>query len=371
MVDGDAAMRPGPDVPVLAGPVTITPVVTAEFRGSSVIIPAWDVQVEASADRAVQTRVTFSAPPEYVPASWDAPLACFGQRVHIAARIASPRGEWDVQIGVYQIESWEESDDGHVSVEALDLTQRLEKNEMLWPSSPPEGATLASEVQRLAGEPIDGGIQTAVARNFSIHRLFEWGTGRLDAIQKLVESFGMIYRLTPDGVLHVTTPTPTDTAVATYTGRDLLISANRRSRERQPDRWMVTGSPKVDASERDDAGEKEEIKWAAVVDNWTDPRYRADTYGVVTSSNTMDIAESEDQIREAAETYMAASLAASEARALQIVTDPRLELGDVVDVRVTHLNSIEALRGRVTGYSMALDDPSQVMRVDIEIQDGR
>ena len=68
---------------------------------------------------------------------------------------------------------------------------------------------------------------------------------------------------------------------------------------------------------------------------------------------------------------MAASLAASEARALQIVTDPRLELGDVVDVRVTHLNSSEALRGRVTGYSMTLDDPAQVMRVDIEIQDGR
>lgn len=112
-------MRPGPDVPVLAGPVTITPVVTAEFKGASVIIPAWDVQVEASADRAVQTRVTFSAPHEYVPASWDAPLACFGQRVHIAARLASPRGEWDVQVGVYQIESWEESNDGHVAVVAL------------------------------------------------------------------------------------------------------------------------------------------------------------------------------------------------------------------------------------------------------------
>lgn len=364
-------MRPGPDVPILSGPVTITPVVTAEFRGPSVIIPAWDVQIEASADRAVQTRVTFSAPPEYVPASWDDPLACFGQRVRITARITAPRGEWDIQVGVYQIESWEESDAGHVSVEALDLTQRLEKNEMLWPSSPPEGATLASEVQRLAGEPSDGGIQTAVARNFSIHRLFEWGTGRLDAIQKLIKSFGMVYRVTPDGVLHVTAPTPTDAAVATYTGRDLLISANRRSRERQPNRWMVTGSPKIDASEREAGEEPEEIKWAAVVDNWIDPRYRADTYGVVTSSNTMDVAESEDQIREAAETYMASSLAASEARSLQIVTDPRLELGDVVDVRVTHLNISESLRGRVTGYSMTLDDPAQVMRVDIEIQDGR
>ena len=181
----------------------------------------------------------------------------------------------------------------------------------------------------------------------------------------------MVYRVTPDGILHVTPPTPTDAAVATYTGRDLLISANRRSRERQPNRWMVTGSPKTDPSEHDEGGEKEEIKWAAVVSNWADPRYRADTYGVVTSSNTMDIAESEDQIREAAETYMAASLAASEARALQIVTDPRLELGDVVDVRVTHLNSSESLRGRVTGYSMTLDDPAQVMRVDIEVQDGR
>ena len=133
---------------------------------------------------------------------------------------------------------------------------------------------------------------------------------------------------------------------------------------------MVTGSPKVDSSERDD-GEKEEVKWAAVVSNWTDPRYRPDTYGVVTSSNTMDVAESEDQIRAAAETYMEASLAASEARALQLVADPRLELGDVIDVRVNHLNSSEALRGRVTGYSLTLDDPSQIMRVDIEVQDGR
>ena len=108
-----------------------------------------------------------------------------------------------------------------------------------------------------------------------------------------------------------------------------------------------------------------------MVSDWSDPRYRPDTYGVVTSSNTMDVAESEDQIREAADSYMEASLAASEARALQLVADPRLELGDVIDVRVTHLNGSEALRGRVTGYAVTLDDPSQVMRVDIEVQDGR
>lgn len=354
-------MRPGPAAQVLAGPTRVTPVVTSEFRGEFTPITARNVQVEASTGRGVQARLTLTAPPVMVPTTWDAPLACYGQRLHVAARVSTPMGEWDIKVGVYQIESWEENDDGSVHVEALDLTQRLEKNPMLWPSSPPEGATLASELQRLAGEPSEGGIPTAVTGNRSIARSYEWGTSRLEAITKLLESVGMTCLVTPEGVLLAGEPSPLSTAVATYTGRDLLIQANRKSRPRGPNRWMVTGNQQGEAN----------TAWSAVVDNFEDPRYRADTYGVVTDRNAMDIADTEDALYAAAETYKRNALAASGARSLQIVMDPRLELGDVIDVSVTHGETPETLRGRVTGYSMTLDDPAQTMRVDVEVNDGQ
>lgn len=346
---------------VLAGPTRITSVVTSEFRGELTPITAWNVQLEASTGRGVQSRLTLTAPPTMIPTTWDAPLACYGQRLHIAARVSSPLGEWDIKVGVYQIESWEEGDDGAVQVEALDLTQRLEKNPMMWPSSPPEGATLASELQRLAGEPGDGGIPTTVISNRAITRAYEWGTSRLEAIQKLLESVGMTYLVAPEGVLLASTPTPLSTAVETYTGRDLLLRANRKSRPRGPNRWMVTGNPQGDSN----------TTWSAVVDNFEDPRYRAESYGVITDRNAMDIAETEAQLRAAAETYKRNALAASGARSLQIVMDPRIELGDVIDVNVTHGDALETLRGRVTGYSMTLDDPAQIMRVDMEVNDGQ
>lgn len=354
-------MRPGPAAQVLAGPTRVTPVVTSEFRGEFTPITASNVQVEASTGRGVQARLTLTAPPAMVPTTWDAPLACYGQRLHVAARVSTTMGEWDIKIGVYQVESWEENDDGTVQVEALDLTQRLEKNPMLWPSSPPEGATLASELQRLAGEPDDGGIPTAVTGNRAITRAYEWGTSRLEAIQKLLESVGMTYLVTPEGVLLASEPTTLGVAVESYTGLDLLLRANRKSRPRGPNRWMVTGNQQGEAN----------TAWSAVVDNFEDPRYRASSYGVVTDRNAMDIADTEDALYAAAETYKRNALAASGARSLQIVMDPRLELGDVIDVSVTHGETPETLRGRVTGYSMTLDDPAQTMRVDVEVNDGQ
>ena len=74
-------------------------------------------------------------------------------------------------------------------------------------------------------------------------------------------------------------------------------------------------------------------------------------------------ATSQAQVDKAAVDAMKADLYVASTRSFEMVTDPRIEGSDVISV-VTEGG--EPIVGRVTGYSMSLDDPSSRMRVDVE-----
>ena len=352
-------MRAGPTVQALTGPVGVGARVSSHRAGRMIAdhLDVWDVQIEATADRAPRERLTLTAAPSLVPTGPGDPLAHYGQRLHVSQTLTIGGVETLVPIGWYQVETWEEQSDGTVKVEAYDLLQRLEKNPMAWPSSPPYGATVQSELQRLAASPEEGGVPVVLdAPDAAVSREHEWGTSRVEAVGKLCEAHGLLWAVRSDGRLHAWAP-GAPVSAAEYTGRDLLIESSRASGVRRANRWVVGATGE---------GEDRESRYTAETTGYEYP-YDPAGYGVVTDRNEMQIADGVSALYKAADTYRRNAQAAHGTRSLSIVPDPRLELWDTITVTVSHEAGPETLTGRVTATSLTIDKPDATMRVDLEV----
>lgn len=355
-------MRPGPSLDALAGLVSVG-VRVSSWRGGECIaddLPVWDVKVEATTERVVPSKLTLMADPMLVPTAPHDPLANFGQRLHVVALVEADGVETRVPVGWYLIQSWEEREQG-VQVEAVDLFQMVVDDPAAWPSSPPEGATLLSEVQRLTGSSVAVGHTLPVVLDVPdrvISRNFQWGTSKAEAIRDLCGSLGLSYGVKPDGCLHVWQTNRAIGPVVVYSARNLLVGASRQSRDRIANRWVVCGSPQGDES----------TKWSATRTNFTDD-YAPTLYGVVTDRREFNAATSADAVEKAATTYMRNTLNARGVRSLQIAMDPRLEIGDLILAEIEHEDgNTERILGLVRALSATFDDPAQVMRIDVEEQ---
>lgn len=348
-------MRPGPSLEVLSGPVGVGARIDVHLNGRvlAVDVPCEDVQIDWTSDRVVPGRLTYACPAGWVPDSPAAPLANYGQRSHVVAILETLSGRDEVDLGWWQHQSWEEDASGTVKVECLDLLQLLEQDPMAWPSSPPRGARVSTEAQRLAGSlPVvldPGVVDSAVSVRT------QWGHSRSEAIRDLCQSRGLHHAVKADGCLHLWNRSDGSSPVARYTGRDLLIDAPRRSVERRPNRWVVVGSPQQEEG-------REPVKWTgeACAVEWP---YEPDVYGWVTDRREFSAASTEAAVRKAAGTYRASALSAAASRSVEIVADPRLEAGDVIAV---HTDAGETIVGRVTAYALPVDKPDGRMRVDVE-----
>lgn len=343
-------MRPGP-VPSGASGVGVR---VASMRGSQVLatdIPAQDVVVDWTRDRVVPTQITFVAPLDWLPTDPMDPLANFGQRVHITSLVEVGGVVHEVAVGWFLVTAWSESDDV-VQVTALDLMQLLEDDPMVWPSSPPSGATLRTELQRLAGDHLPV-ILDGVA-DVPVSSTLQWDTSRTTSIQDLCTSHGLEYGVKPDGYLHVWAARDGSAPVATFRASDLLVDAPRSSLDRRPNRWTVVGS----------VGDGDDATQVAVTLGTDVPPFEPSAYGVVRSRTELSGASSRAAVQDAARLAMVSAQIVSQTRSLQIVADPRLEGGDVIGVTT---DAGETFVGRVVAYSLPLDDPAGQMRVDVEV----
>lgn len=349
-------MRPGPSTSALAGPVAVGARIDVHL-GRTVValdIPCEDVQIDWSSDRVVPGKLTYTCPASLVPESPASPLSNYGQRSHVVAILETRDGRDEVDLGWWQHQSWEEESSGKVKVEALDLLQVLEQDPMAWPSSPPSGATVLSEAQRLAGSlPV---VLDPGTPNPLVPVSTQWGHSRTEAIRDLCRPRGINWGVRADGCLHLWAQSSGSEPVARYTGRDMLIEAPRKSVERRPNRWVVVGSPQ----QSDD--KKPAVKWTGVATASSWP-YEPSVYGWVTERKEFNAAASAGAVQKAAATNMATDLAAASKRQVEIAPDPRLEAGDVIAV---HADAGEVIVGKVVAYSLPVDKAGGQMRVDVE-----
>ena len=343
-------MLPGPSVEQLSRPTTVGVRISSVLGRQTLAldIPASDVVLDLTTDRVVPGQLTFQAPLELLPINPQDPLANKGQRLHVSSLLEIEGHPYEVDRGWYQIESWEEDD--AVAVTALDLLRTLETDPMRWPSSPPRGATLRSELQRLAGDmPV-----RLEAPDRPIDSQIQWDRDRVKSIRDLCQTHGLGYGVRTDGYLHVWALRDGRTPVATYTAQDLLLGAPRSSGERLPNRFLAVGST---GSGDDDT----QARWYREA-TLSFPPFGED-YGTVREILEVQSATSQTMVDQAANLALSDSLISAGRRPLQIVLDPRLELGDIINVVP---DEGEPFVGRVAAISMPLTDPGAQMRVDVE-----
>lgn len=357
-------MRPGPPTGALAGGLAVGARVSVRRAGRVLAaeVPAGKVALEWAADRAVPARLTYEAPLDWLPRHPMDPLNRFGQRSAVSVLYRSATGEvWETPLGEYLHTDWDASG-GTVTVTAMDLTQVLEDDPMAWPSSPAAGSTVRSELQRLAGSlpvVLDPGVEDSPVAVTS-----QWGNSRTEAVRKLADSKGFGLRCGADGCLHAYPLRDARTRDVVYemaalgggrAGNGLLVAAPAApgGESRRPNRWVVTGT----SSE----GGKD-TKWTATR-TATAPPFDVDGYGWVTSHREFSAAGSRDAVEKAADTYMREDLSAVRTRSVEIVPDPRLEVGDVVGL----VTPDEVLAGRVVAYSLPVSEVGAAMRVDVTV----
>ena len=352
-------MRPGPND--LRGSVAVGARVEV-VRGRDVLavdVPVRDVVVDASADRVVPLQLTYTAPRSMVPTHPLDVLNNFGQRSHLSMVLDVDGTPTTVEIGWFLHTAWEEQDDG-VQVTAVDLMQTLVENPLTWPSSPPSGATVLSELRRLCAMDSGTGLPVILeSGNASVPRTTQYGTDRAENIRDLCDSYGLEYAVKPDGYLHVWAQRDGRKPVAHYSARDLgtpgtsgvLLDAPRTSQDRRPNRWTVVG------------GGDGDTKRSATVSTTQAP-YEPTAYGIINARYEMNQATSQAQVSKAAQTYQRNAMVTSETRSLEIPADPRLELGDIISAQT---DTGEMLVGRVAAYSLPVSEPDGRMRVDIQV----
>ena len=345
-------MRPGlPVEQVLEAGVGVEAQV---MRGNQVLatdVPIKDVSVDWTEDSKSPESVKFTSPLSWLPADPIDPLNNFGQRVQIVSLMQHAGQTVRTSLGWFQIASWDKADDG-VKVTAAGLWQVLIDNPMNWPSSPPAGATVASELRRLCSFGNEAGLPVILdgVADSPVDRTLQWGTDRAGAVTDLCAAYGLACKVQPDGYLHVFQVPDGARPVAHYTARDLLLEVSKTSTPRRPNRWTVTGGTD---------GQKK-FHGRARHDSFP---FEPAGYGIVNARSEVAAATSQAQVDKAAVDAMKADLYVASTRSFEMVTDPRIEGSDVISV-VTEGG--EPIVGRVTGYSMSLDDPSSRMRVDVE-----
>lgn len=307
-------------------------------------------------------QLTYNAPLEWAPQDPLDPLNRFGQRSLVVAVYQAPGGQrWRVPLGQFVHTDWRVSSSA-VTVTATDLMQVLDDDPMPWPSSPPPGATLLSEMQRLAGTlpvVLDEGV---VDRTVPVSS--QWGCSRTEAVIKLATSHGAGVRSGADGCLHVHPLRDASTIDATYEaatlpgrrGNGLLLDAPPAptGTTRRPNRWIVTGTSTQGGTD---------TKWTATRTTTTPP-FDPPAYGWVTSHQQISSAASQADVDRAADQAMRADLHAMRSRSVEVVPDARLEVGDVIGVLAA---DGEISVGRVAAYSLPLSSVGEPMRVDIDL----
>ena len=353
-------MRNGPDVASLASPGVVVGTKIDVVRGRDVLeldIPAENVILDATKKRDVPELLTFDLPLEYLPESGDysAVAAGYGQRSHVWAIVNILGTEEKIEIGWFRHDNlWKEAGDC-VRVTAYNLLQDLVEDPMLWPSSPARGATLKSELQRLARNipvVLDGVSDSAISTSL------QWNRSRVAAIQDLCLGYGLGYRIQPDGYLHVYPLKTGREPQAIYTVNDLLLDAPRFGDGRKPNYYTALGEMTTDTGTA-----KTSKRWSstAAATEWP---YDPANYGTVRQLIEVQSATSQSQVTRVANLGLRDSLITTVERSLEIVPDPRIELDDVigfVDLSGT------ALAGRVIAYSTTLDGAADTMRVDVEV----
>lgn len=286
----------------------------------------------------VKRRLTLTVPVRTPERSWDpvddpyAPLAVYGQRLHVWAGIGYPDGSTEIlNQGWYVITKWSFTEsDSTISVEAQDLAQLLVDDRFTQPHSPLVPSSYGQEFTRL----IDGIMPVRIDlpdRDMPDAATTVWDRDRDQALNELTAAWPARWYIDDDGTA-VAAP-PYD-AVSDDSPLDVQLTDGSlgtiTARQRGSDRGALYNIAVVDGKTNDDGSPGPHA--VAQVTSPASPIRVDGPYGRIPQFYSSDLIVTRDQAQATADTNLISYATAGRTEPVTIVPDPALELGDVCRV---------------------------------------
>lgn len=251
------------------------------------------------------------------------PLARFGQRLTVTITVTSARTKLDyqTQLGVFKIQSWDDTADGTITVEAVGMLQDAADARLLAPVTPT--GTLGKEFIRLLPATLQGAVSGGLTDR-ACPDTFNWSEDRIGALYEIADAFPARIRTDVDGVVRLLPPLPeVPEPVAVFTDGEggTMISAPRSDTR--------AGAANVVTAESSGTGNPITV----TVQKLAGPLRVDGPYGVVTHRFSSAAITTEAQGIAVATAKLNDLLRGSRTYTVTAVPDPTLELDDAVELR--------------------------------------
>lgn len=327
-------------------------------------IPLEDGDLTIDDNQAIPGTVSLTVPGrEWDPVDPLHPLAPFGQQVYVSRGIRYPDGTEElIGLGFYLLEDSDpDTLTGSTRTTARSLELYLEDSRFQRPSQPPAGATFAGEVERIVGSrlPVDDVDPALVNRALPKDLVFEGS--RLEALTQIGAAWPARFRVDDNGLLRILPPVAdasTWVPVMTLaTGSQGVVA-----------RWTSPTSRAsfhnaVFARGEEDDSAKRAVEGFAYDQAAGSPTEWGGPFGERPLLYASPLLATSTAAQKAAATILARELRRTRVAEVEMIPDPRLEAGDIVELDTPTVAGV----GRVAGIRLPLTAAGGSMSLTVEM----
>lgn len=335
-------------------------------------IPISAGELAEAGDQAIPGRLTLTVPAvdelgrKWTPTDHLSALSQHGQRLYVTHNVV--RGDDTslvVGLGWYVVQDWDLTRAG-VEVEATGLLQVVADSQLVTSTSPPAGATFASEAIRLVDSLVPVDIDAALVDR-AVPANMAWQDDRLQALIDLLKAWPARMYVDESGVLNITTPyakaDPAEVTLYQLNGT-VIGDARSGSRDGLPSFIIARG-------ENATVADRAPVVAYAADYNPSSPTY-IPRYGIKSEVLSSPLLTTVAQAQAAANTRLSRS---QQSRVIPVTTypDARIRPGVRVDLQYQHRSprgaivNDELVRCRVLNSSLQLTATGGAQGLDLAV----
>jgi Domain of unknown function (DUF5047) len=301
-------------------------------------VPVVDGSIDMDDTGVLKRKLTLTVPARTPGARWDpagratAALANYGQRLHVMTGIRYPNRAVEVlDLGWYLITAWDRIEtDGTIKVDAADLAALVVDDQATGPLAPPPGATFATEFHRLMNANLPTAIDPALADR-PVPATVVWNRDRGRALTDLCDAWPARWRVDDTGTARAEPPYG---PVSASTPPDLVVSDGADgvvvSRARSADRTALFNITVVDGKAGDAVTPTPHA--VAEITGAGSPIRVTGPFGRRPQFYASDLITTQAEADSTAAALLVANASVGRSERVEILPDPSIELGDVLQV---------------------------------------
>lgn len=303
-------------------------------------------------------RLELTVPYNYNPTSRHSPLAALGQRLNVTRIMYNEAGAHALNLGWFLVQGWEMASPV-IDVEAVSLEQVVADYRFDQAYQPASGSTYLDILEEVIGGLLPVEWDGTPASKTITTDAYLWEESRIDCMYDVAGDWGADVRVDADGVLSLSAE------------RQVQATPHRSFRHGEVDayvRWSTTAMRDQVYNSVVARGEKSDgtpIQAIAVDSNPNSRTYYYGPYGRRQRFYESQFITSQSQAKAVAQRLLAKELLRDTVVQIEAPPDPRLELGDTIEV-VTEQEGV--MRGLLIEYSLPLVPSGGVAKYKISAE---